>query len=49
MHTTCTVTYSSVGHTSVEYVVAFILVSHWHKVFLTKLSILVALFIIAWI
>ena len=40
-----TVVYSSVGHTSVEYAVAFTSGSHWYKVLLTKLSILVTLFI----
>ena len=44
-----TVVYSSVGRTSVEYAVTFTLASHWYKVFLTKLSILIALFTIAWI
>ena len=36
--------YFGVGCTSVEYAVAFTSGSHWYKVLLIKLSILVALF-----
>ena len=34
-----TVVYSSVGHTSVEYAVAFTLASHWYKVLLLSVAI----------